>query len=367
MKKTALLVALLAVLTASCGDDSVVFVPDNKAAVVINDIPYRTDRYYRIPYTLRLWEYEKDGLALERIEVIDAASREVLLTIAKADLPTIFKDPLTVNPYFSQDKISGCYLSLQLPLSAEQRKPTRIIHRFTFSDAERGRTVRFTGAPFIPRLGESPRIIASPLKDSNLVFINQSTMGYHFYVLFFVDGNLFRGERFAFDSLQLNDDYSEMLSGDPKVNASYFNYRDTLYAVADGVVVRIRDGRPENNGDAHDAPPTALDELGGNYLVLDIGGGHYAYYAHCVPNSFMVKEGDVVKEGQALALLGNSGNSDAPHLHFEITDGTDILFSNGVPFVLKEYVKLGDMVSGPGIPATVTNAMMEESTVIGFR
>jgi hypothetical protein len=101
-------------------------------------------------------------------------------------------------------------------------------------------------------------------------------------------------------------------------------------------VLRIRDGRPENNGDAHGAPINTLDELGGNYLVLDIGGGQYAFYAHCVPSSF------------------------------EITDGPDILFSRGIPFVLKGYIKKGESESGPGVATPVTNSMMEETSVIGF-
>ncbi|MCX6285893.1 MAG: M23 family metallopeptidase [Bacteroidetes bacterium] len=49
-----------------------------------------------------------------------------------------------------------------------------------------------------------------------------------------------------------------------------------------------------------------------------MGNGCNAMYAHCVKGSFMVKAGDKVKKGQPLALLVNSGNSDAPHLHFEI-------------------------------------------------
>lgn len=366
MKKLALLLVVLGVFLSSCGDDNSLVLQETKASVIINDVPFQTDKFYRIPYTLRLWEYEKDGLVLEQIQVIDTAAKEVLMTIEKADLPHIAKDPLAQNPYFTQDKISSYYMSIQLPIPLEHPKPARISHRFTFTDTVRQKTVTLSGAAFSPRLNETPLAIASPLKDSNMVFINQSTMGYHFYVLFFVNGDILGGERFAFDSIQLNDDYSAFSNGDPKVNESYFNYKDTLYAVADGTVLRIRDGRPENNGDAHDAPINSVDELGGNYLVLALEGGRYAFYAHCVPNSFLVKEGDVVTEGQPLALLGNSGNSDIPHLHFEITDGPDILFSHGVPFVLKRYLKLGNMDSGPGIPTPVTNSMMEESTVIGF-
>ncbi len=323
MKKLALLLLVLAVFALSCGNNTVAS-DSNRAAVVINDTPFQTEKFYRIPYTLRLWEYEKRGLVLEQIQVLDAGTRRVLMTLDKADFPVIYKAPLAANPYFIQDEISGCYLSLQLPIPLGTRKPSVVTHRFTFTDTARNRKVTLEGASFMPRWQATPLRIASPLKDGNLIFINQSTNDYHFYVLFFVDGDIYRGERFAFDSMRLNDDFTEYYSGDPKINSSYFNYRDTLYAVADGTVLRIRDGRPENNGNAHDAPIGSLDELGGNYLVLDIGGGHYAFYAHCVPSSFMVKEGDVVREGQPLALLGNSGNSDAPHLHFEIRGGAGV-------------------------------------------
>ena len=366
MKKIALPLLVLAASLLSCGGDNSAAPIDTRAVVVINDIPFQTEKFYRIPYTLKLWEFEKDGLTLDQIQVLDDGTKSVLMTVNKADLPMIYKDPLSTNPYFTQDKISNCYLSIQLPIPLGNLKPSRIFHRFTFTDTIRNKTVTLEGAAFNPRLNETPLKISSPLKDNNLILINQSTMAYHFYVLLFTNGELYRGERFAFDSIQLNDDYSAYYAGDPKVNGSYFNYRDTLYAVADGTVLRIRDGRPENNGDAHDAPINTLDELGGNYLVLDIGGGQYAFYAHCVPSSFMVREGDVVKEGQPIALLGNSGNSDAPHLHFEITDGPDILFSRGIPFVLKRYIKKGESESGPGVATSVTNSMMEDTSVIGF-
>lgn len=369
MRQFFLLVSVLAFFLPSCANSSDVgafSVSSKKAEVIINDIPFQTDNYYRIPYTVKLWEYEKEELVLERVQVLDNSTKEVLMTIEKADFPKIYKNPLGSNPYFAEDTITSYYISIQLPIPLENRKPLRIFHRFTFTDTEERQTVLVEGAAFSPRFDETPLVIASPLKGRNLLLVNQSTMAYHFYVLMFVDGKIYRGERFAFDSLQFNDDFSSYFDGDPKLNESYFNYGETLYAVADGTVVRIRDGRPENNGDAKDVTINSLDELGGNYLVLDIGGGHYAFYAHCVPGSFQVKEGDVVVEGQPLALLGNSGNSDAPHLHFEITDGPDILFSYGVPFVLKGYTRLGEIESGPASPTAFSNSMMEEKTVVAI-
>ena len=341
-------------------------VDSGKIEVVINDIPFQTEKYYRIPYTLQAWEWEKEGLRLEQIVVLDDRSKAELMTITQPDLPFINKEPLEPNPYFAYDQISSYYLSIQLPIPLDQTKPARISHRFMFRDTIQQKEVIVEGGVFTPRLGETPVAISSPVKGNNWLFVNQSTLGYHFFRLFFVDGKIYRGERFAFDNAQLNDEMDNLLNGDPKVNESYFNYKDTLYAVADGIVHSIKDGRAENNGDAQDVPLNTVDELGGNYLVLNIGDGQYAFYAHCVPHSFMVKEGDNVKEGNPIGLLGNSGNSTAPHLHFEIADGPDLLFSNGLPFVFKKYTKMADFETGPITPTVVANAMMEQISIVSF-
>lgn len=46
-----------------------------------------------------------------------------------------------------------------------------------------------------------------------------------------------------------------------------------------------------------------------NHVVLDLGGGHYALYAHLEPGSLRVKTGDRVQRGQVLGLVGNTGDS----------------------------------------------------------
>ena len=74
--------------------------------------------------------------------------------------------------------------------------------------------------------------------------------------------------------------------------------------------------------------------VGGNYVALDIGNGKYALYAHVQPGSLRVKVGDRVKRGQVLALLGNSGNSTEPHVHFQIADGPTFLSSEGLPYAI---------------------------------
>lgn len=70
----------------------------------------------------------------------------------------------------------------------------------------------------------------------------------------------------------------------------------------------------------------------GNYLVLDIGDGVYAVYAHLRRGSLRVGVGDRVTAGQEIAECGNSGNSSEPHLHFQLMDGSDVMTARGVPF-----------------------------------
>jgi hypothetical protein len=91
-----------------------------------------------------------------------------------------------------------------------------------------------------------------------------------------------------------------------------------------------------------------VDSAVGNYVTLDLGHGRFALYAHLQPGSLRVKVGDNVKAGQALALIGNSGNSDAPHLHFQLTDGNSPMGSEGIPHGFETFTQLG-VIDGPDV------------------
>ena len=67
----------------------------------------------------------------------------------------------------------------------------------------------------------------------------------------------------------------------------------------------------------------------GNLVIIAHGGGLYSYYGHAIRT--LVRQGDHVRKGQPIALLGSSGVSSAPHLHFEIwQDGKPL---NPVEFI----------------------------------
>ncbi|TXS23375.1 M23 family metallopeptidase [Streptomyces sp. gb1(2016)] len=70
----------------------------------------------------------------------------------------------------------------------------------------------------------------------------------------------------------------------------------------------------------------------GNRVVLDLGDGTYAAYAHVRRGSLQVRTGDTVRAGQRIARCGNSGNSTEPHVHFQLMDHPDLDRARGIPF-----------------------------------
>jgi hypothetical protein len=72
-------------------------------------------------------------------------------------------------------------------------------------------------------------------------------------------------------------------------------------------------------------------------IVERIGPRRFAVYGHMQGASIHLKPGDKVRRGQVIGRLGNSGNSDGPHLHFHICDSNSALGCEGLPFVFRSY------------------------------
>ena len=106
-----------------------------------------------------------------------------------------------------------------------------------------------------------------------------------------------------------------------------------LYLVAEGFVRSL--GLPRH--------------LLGNHLVLDLGDGVHAVFAHLRRDSLKVTVGDRVTAGQPLAECGNSGNSTEPHLHFQLMDGPDISTARGLRFTW--HYRDADGQEQEGVPA----------------
>jgi murein DD-endopeptidase MepM/ murein hydrolase activator NlpD len=117
-----------------------------------------------------------------------------------------------------------------------------------------------------------------------------------------------------------------------------------VIAAGDATIVHVVDGLPTQKPGKL---PTGLlpHETDGNSIVARLDDGLYMLYAHLQAGSIKVKVGDRVKRGDPLALVGNSGNTSAPHLHFHVMDGPSPLASEGVPYVIDAFATEGRLRS----------------------
>ncbi len=153
-------------------------------------------------------------------------------------------------------------------------------------------------------------------------------------------------QRYAIDFVRLGDGLATF-SGDPKRNESYLLFGAEVIAAAPGRIVATRDDVPENTP-PNPRPGIGPNDLAGNFVNQDLGGGRFALYGHMQPGSLRVKPGDQVVAGQVLGLVGNTGNSSEPHLHFQVMDsrgGASNLGAEGLPYVFDAF-RLEGRVTG---------------------
>ena len=119
--------------------------------------------------------------------------------------------------------------------------------------------------------------------------------------------------------------------------------------MADGTVVSTLDDVGTNApgvlpaNDPVLAPKLTVENVDGNHIIMDIGGGLYAMYAHLIPGSMTVKPGDTVKEGQVIGKLGNTGNANAAHLHFQIMNDPVQFRADGMPYEIDSFTYKGQV------------------------
>jgi Peptidase family M23 len=194
--------------------------------------------------------------------------------------------------------------------------------------------------PAIKSSNALPIVIRSPVLGKNWAAMNgPSNTSPHRRAVLFQDGLAHIGQRYAIDWVQLGDD-GNTFTGDQSQNRSYHAWDVEIHAVGDGTIVTVKDGIPENVPNSPKlATEMTVDTLPGNHIIEDLGGGHFAAYAHLRPGTLKVKAGDHVHAGDVLGHLGNTGNSSEPHLHFQICDAPSFSNSEGLPFAIDSFTR----------------------------
>ena len=256
---------------------------------------------------------------LQRVEVLDGA--RVLKTIEGDELSRSLREPqLGVGDY-------AVYMWVSL---APGDKPLSISHKLYFE----GQQTALEGAR--SEISYAAPIVISPPVYGNgwLSAEGPYNFNHHRRAIIPLMGKEYVPERYAIDWIKYGPN-GKIYKTDGATVEDYYAYGQEIHAVADGEIVDTKDGIPNNV--PFDVPATSVGWAAGNLVTEQIGNGTYAYYVHMIPGSLRVKIGDKVKTGDVLGLLGSTGISGAPHLHFHLGDTKDPLFTNGLPYVFNSY------------------------------
>jgi hypothetical protein len=251
----------------------------------------------------------------------------------------------------AQIEFSGTRLFLvDFTVEKGSRVPATLLHRFHLlaggppgSPPDQAVAQTYTIAPIA--VGTDITVLGPPLAGKGWTAFNGccEAGGVHRGTSLPVNGQIHYAQRFAIDWLQLGADL-RFFHGDEKDVKSYPYYGSKVIAVADGTVVETLSTLDDQvPGQLPDPKTMTLENVDGNHIVLDLGHNKYAFYAHLQKGSVLVKKGDHVKRGQTLGLLGNTGNTSAPHLHFHLMDGTSVLGSSGLPYVIDSFAVAGEL------------------------
>jgi len=296
-------------------------------------------------YEVHVTNFTPQPITLKKLEVMSSPDQRVVFTLSDSGLMRgVTRPGMPPAAQAERLKVNGgmrAVVFLWVPLTTGTA-PKSIQHRLTIETGtgDSVRTQQLDGA-VVPVTAEAVTI-GPPLRGGPWLTGNgPADASGHRRSLIPIYGTPAIAQRFAIDFVKVADD-NKTFKGDQLKNESYYAEGVDALAVANGTVVEVKDSIPENvPGINSRAVPITLETVGGNHVIIDIGGGYYGFYAHLKPGSLKVKLGDKVTRGQVIGLVGNTGNSTEPHLHFHVADAISPLGSEGVPYRLDSFEIVG--------------------------
>lgn len=338
-----------------------------------------------LAYELHITNFRSSEIALTNIEVSDSVRGSRLGAFRDAELDRIIGNP-GATPGASRKRVIGAGMRavvyLWLALDDAVATPSRLRHKVEFDVIRASRNEHTSVDSGESEVAQNrPIVLDPPLRGGPWVALYDPMMaGGHRTTIYAVDGRARIPARFAIDWVKLEND-GTCARGDKSQIANWHGYGAEALAVADGAVVEASDDIVETAClSCGPQTPIPIENVSGNFVCLDLGGGRYAFYEHLKSGSVKVKAGDRVKRGQVIGLLGASGGtSSGPHLHFHMADAQSELAAEGVPYVFRgfevvgAYEEIGAFASGkrwgsapPGAGGMRNRELPAPNTVLVF-
>lgn len=320
-----------------------------------------SDGRVHLVYELWMTNFSSADTVVEKVEVLGDGK-----LLASLDAPVIAGRLQAAGQRESSGTLAGsvqALLFLHVTLAPGGVAPVRLSHRVTIhaNAAPPGQQEITESGGEVTVNRRAVVSIGPPLLGDGYVSADSCCdASRHTRAAMPVNGRVWLAQRYAVDWEQV-DAQGRIYDGPPEKVESYTIFGKPVIAVADAVVMSVTEGLPEQTPGQY-PKNIPLDEADGNSVILDLGQGNYATYAHMKPGSVRVHKGERVKMGQVIGLVGNTGNSVAPHLHFQVTAGPSSLASNGLPYEICDFKIVGktsgteafDEAEAKGTPLVVT-------------
>ena len=326
-----------------------------------------TDGRFHIVYEVVLTNNTPVTLAVESLEVRDTRTRKALASLSGPALAANMgplagpaandpNDPSNLKPAAglvdqaatpdaATTMASSQTSVVWLDLKVRSARPRSLEHFIVASSRPPpGQQFSFSGLIGRVQTGGTPVVIGPPVGPGLWVADEGCCTNptHHRRALPGFNGELLAVNRFAIDWVLVDSRHRAWI-GDPTQLSSYLSYRQPLIAAASGRVVGTHDGVANNppQGVLAGSPP--INDFAGNWVSIRIAPRRYLLYAHMVPGSVRVRKGQEVRRGQVIGLLGNSGNSSTPHLHFQVSDRPGFAPVDSLPYVFDRFAFLGQI------------------------
>lgn len=308
------------------------------------DVPHAatTDAGMQVFEELHLTNFTESPLQLVQVQLIDVRDGQVLASFSGDALKSrrarigslAAPGDTTVRPGSRE------VIYLEWPTGA--RRPRAIEHVVTYARQPSAATDTVRGARTAVSYAAGASL-GPPLRGGPWVAIHSAEWARgHRRVFNAVGGQARIPGRFAIDWVRV-DAAGRTAREHPDSPGDWLGYGADVLAVADAMVVAVRDDMAESPSVSNN-PKQVLADDAGNFVAIRLGDGRYAFYEHLRPGSIAVHPGQRIRRGDVLAQLGFTGSSTGPHLHFHVSDGPSRVGSEGRPFTLAAFDLLGSYV-----------------------
>jgi hypothetical protein len=341
-----------------------------------------SDGLVHVAYELHITNYypATGVLHLRQLTILADEQPRVLASFTGPQVNQLLAHPASGEDSMAVVLEPGKRVVLFLWLALPPGQLHQLRHRLVFTNPSGGQQV--IDGVRVPLNLTPPLVFGAPLRAGPwLTYAGPGNhLAHHWSGVVVINGQTTIPQRYAIDfygltpakqALRRPVDLDHLRTS---THADWVGFGADVLAVADGIVRDARDGEP--NHLPLDSQPTLTDLterlLMGNFVVLEVAPHVFVHYAHLQPGSLAVKVGDRVRRGAVLGRLGQSGQSQLPHLHFQVSNAVTFEEAEGLPFVFQQFDHLGSATlldvlveRQAAAPATVAKPSKRELPVDG--